>query len=70
MKVAEGVCNRCESPVERDELRCPICNAAAPHTAAEDLETTAVEIRLRRRQGGGSSMSMSTIPDGSPSPVV
>jgi hypothetical protein len=44
MKVAEAVCNRCESPVERDELRCPICNAAAPHTAAEDLETTAVEI--------------------------
>lgn len=48
-------CIRCDSPLERDDLRCPICSAAAPYTAFEDLEHTAVEV-LRCR-GCGAAVS-------------
>jgi hypothetical protein len=44
MTTTPGDCGRCASPLERGDLRCPICNAAAPRTAAEDRETTAVEV--------------------------
>ena len=48
-------CGRCASPLERDDLRCPICNASAPHTAMEDVERTAVEVL--RCDGCGASVS-------------
>ena len=48
-------CVRCESPLEREDLRCPICCAAAPHTAMEDLEHTAVEVL--RCNGCGAAVS-------------
>ena len=44
MTTAIGDCGRCASPLERGDLRCPVCNAAAPRTAAEDHEQTVVEV--------------------------
>jgi hypothetical protein len=39
-----AACTRCSSPLERGDLRCPICNAAAPRTAGGDNERTSVEV--------------------------
>jgi hypothetical protein len=39
-----GDCGRCASPLEAGDLRCPVCNAAAPRTAREDREGTSVEV--------------------------
>jgi hypothetical protein len=39
-----AACTRCSSPLERGDLRCPICNAAAPRTAGDDDERTSVEV--------------------------
>jgi len=48
-------CGRCASPLERDDLRCPVCTAPAPHTAVEDLEHIAVEVL--RCEGCGAAVS-------------
>jgi transcription elongation factor Elf1 len=37
-------CGRCESPVESDDLRCPVCRHAAPAAARLDDAETSVEI--------------------------
>lgn len=55
MTPASGVCGRCASPLERDDLRCPICSAAVPDAAGEDLERTAVEVL--RCEGCGAAVS-------------
>jgi hypothetical protein len=44
MTTASGDCGRCASPLERGDLRCPICNAAAPETAVGDSKRTVVEV--------------------------
>ena len=38
------VCSCCESPLEIEDLRCPICNRAAPSTISHDLPKAAVEV--------------------------
>lgn len=55
MTTTNSTCGRCASPLERDDLRCPICAAPALHTAVEDLEHTAVEVL--RCEGCGAAVS-------------
>jgi len=50
-------CARCASPLEREDLRCPICNAAAPGTQIEDIQTTTAEVL--RCNGCGAAVSYS-----------
>ena len=44
MSLADLVCGRCDSPLEIEDLRCPICNQAAPLTAPKDAPEAAVEV--------------------------
>jgi len=44
MSAQELLCGRCESPVETDDLRCPVCRHAAPTVARPDGAETSVEI--------------------------
>ncbi len=44
MSVADLVCGRCDSPLEIEDLRCPICNRAAPLTAPKDAPKATVEV--------------------------
>ena len=44
MSVADLVCGRCDSPLEIEDLRCPICNRATPLTAPKDAPEAAVEV--------------------------
>jgi hypothetical protein len=44
MSVADLVCDRCDSPLEIEDLRCPICNRTAPLTAPKDVPEAAVEV--------------------------
>ena len=44
MTAADLVCDRCDSPLEIEDLRCPICNRAAPLTAPKDVPDAAVEV--------------------------
>ena len=44
MNAADLVCDRCDSPLEIEDLRCPICNRAAPLTAPKDVPEAAVEV--------------------------
>lgn len=55
MTVDSGLCARCASPLEKEDLRCPICNAAAPGTQIEDFETITVEVL--RCNGCGAAVS-------------
>lgn len=55
MTPGTSACTRCASPLEREDLRCPICNAAAPQTVAADLERTTVEVL--RCEGCGAAVS-------------
>lgn len=48
-----ATCDRCESPLERGDLRCAVCGDAAPHTA-EVRRTTEVEVL--RCDGCGASL--------------
>ena len=48
-------CVRCDSPLERDDLRCPICNVAARESEREDRQQTAVEVL--RCDGCGAAVS-------------
>jgi hypothetical protein len=57
MTADSGSCVRCASPLEREDLRCPICNAAAPGTEVADLETTTAEVL--RCIGCGAAVSYS-----------
>jgi hypothetical protein len=49
------LCGRCESPVEIDDLRCPVCRHAAPAVARPDGAETSVEIL--RCDGCGAAVS-------------
>ncbi len=44
MSVADLVCGRCDSPLEIEDLRCPICDRAAPLTAPKDAPKATVEV--------------------------
>jgi hypothetical protein len=44
MSSEDFLCRRCESPVEIDDLRCPVCRHAAPDLARPDRAETSVEI--------------------------
>ncbi len=44
MSIADLVCGRCDSPLEIEDLRCPICNQAAPLTAPTDAPEATVEV--------------------------
>ena len=57
MTPAIGPCERCASPLEEGDLRCPICNAAAPGIETKDLETTTAEVL--RCNGCGAAVSYS-----------
>ncbi len=57
MTSASGPCARCASPLEREDLRCPICNAAATGTQIEDTHTTTAEVL--RCNGCGAAVSYS-----------
>ncbi len=48
-------CQRCESPLEKEDLRCPICSHAASSTAPEDLASAEVEVL--RCEGCGAAVS-------------
>lgn len=48
-------CLRCASPLERDDLRCPVCNAVVPDSKGEDRQQTVIEV-LRCR-GCGAAVS-------------
>ncbi len=49
------LCGRCESPVEIDDLRCPVCRRAAPAVARPDGAEVSVEIL--RCDGCGAAVS-------------
>jgi hypothetical protein len=55
MTAATNDCGRCASPLEVEDLRCPVCNQAALRTFHEDLDQTVVEV-LRCR-GCGAAVS-------------
>lgn len=55
MSAENPVCRRCESPVEIDDLRCPVCRHAAPEVARPDRAETSVEIL--RCDGCGAAVS-------------
>lgn len=55
MTTLELACDRCGSPLERDDLRCAICSRAAPSAAPEDLTETKIEVL--RCAGCGAAMS-------------
>jgi len=44
MSTADLVCDCCDSPLENEDLRCPICNRAAPLIAPKDVPEAAVEV--------------------------
>ena len=58
MTADSGSCARCASPLEREDLRCPICNAAAPGTEVADLETTTTEVLRCNSCGAAVSYSV------------
>jgi len=55
MTTAQAPCSRCASPLEREDLRCPICNAAAPEGEREDRQQT--EIEVLRCEGCGAAVA-------------
>jgi hypothetical protein len=57
MSVADLVCGRCDSPLEIEDLRCPICNQAAPLTAPNDVPEAAVEVMRCDRCGAAVTYS-------------
>jgi len=50
---AIGTCSRCESPIERGDLRCAICSLAVPVEHASREET---EVRIMRCGGCGAAV--------------
>jgi hypothetical protein len=50
-------CSRCDSPLERDDLRCPICSQATPLSTPPDRKDARVEVL--RCQGCGAAVSYS-----------
>ena len=50
-------CARCDSPIEGDDLRCPICHQAVPAGAPEDRKEAKVEVL--RCEGCGAAVSYS-----------
>ncbi len=57
MNALNRSCSCCESPLEIEDLRCPICNRAAPFVAEEDLPKAAVEVM--RCESCGASVTYS-----------
>lgn len=55
MTAPPSPCARCESPVEREDLRCPVCNLAAPDVSSDDHDEISVEIL--RCDGCGAAVS-------------
>jgi hypothetical protein len=37
-------CSRCRSPLERGDIRCPVCNEGAPVVALQEIESATVEV--------------------------
>jgi len=54
---AAASCARCDSPLERDDLRCPICSQATPIRAERDHREARVEVL--RCNGCGAAVSYS-----------
>jgi hypothetical protein len=57
MTIRPAPCARCASPLERDDLRCPICSQAAPATERRDREDATVEVL--RCEGCGAAVTYS-----------
>jgi len=57
MNASDLVCGRCDSPLEIEDLRCPICNRAAPLTVPKDAPEAAVEVM--RCDGCGAAVTYS-----------
>jgi hypothetical protein len=55
MTPPDPACDRCGSPLERDDLRCAVCSLATPSVAAEDLPEAKIEVL--RCAGCGAAMS-------------
>jgi len=55
MNPPENLCGRCESPLEIEDLRCPVCRHAAEAVAQPDSAETSVEIL--RCDGCGAAVS-------------
>ncbi len=55
--MGQSACGRCDSPVERDDLRCPICSQAVPDTTRTDRSEAKVEVL--RCDGCGAAVSYS-----------
>ena len=55
--MSQATCDRCDSPVERDDLRCPICSQATPDIAQADRSEAKVEVL--RCSGCGAAVSYS-----------
>jgi DNA-directed RNA polymerase subunit RPC12/RpoP len=55
--MVQATCGRCDSPVEQDDLRCPICSQATPDTARADRSEAKVEVL--RCNGCGAAVSYS-----------
>jgi len=53
----QATCGRCDSPVEPDDLRCPICSQATPDTTRTDRSEAKVEVL--RCNGCGAAVSYS-----------
>jgi hypothetical protein len=41
---AAETCSRCESRLERGDLRCPVCRLASPFAEPQDMDTTSIEV--------------------------
>ena len=56
MTPTNGDCERCESPLERGDLRCAICGEAAPVSDSAP-DTNALKIEVLRCGGCGAAVS-------------
>jgi hypothetical protein len=57
MTAEAPACSRCDSPIEGDDLRCPICHQAVPAGESEDRPEATVEVL--RCDGCGAAVSYS-----------
>jgi hypothetical protein len=57
MTTGPAPCARCSSPLERDDLRCPICSQAAPAPERGDRDDATVEVL--RCEGCGAAVTYS-----------
>jgi hypothetical protein len=55
MRAHDATCDRCDSPLERDDLRCAICSKAAPAVAVTDRPEAHIDVL--RCDGCGAAMT-------------